>query len=65
MITTIIAKYNYWIYITLMMIGLYAIITKNNLVKKIIGMNHDSYHRTCPWPQSRGGLPRNPCRPVY
>jgi multicomponent Na+:H+ antiporter subunit C len=38
-ITTIIAKYNYWIYITLMMIGLYAIITKNNLVKKIIGMN--------------------------
>jgi multicomponent Na+:H+ antiporter subunit C len=39
MITTIIAKYNYWIYITLMMIGLYAIITKNNLVKKIIGMN--------------------------
>ena len=38
-IATIIAKYNYWIYITLMMIGLYAIIAKNNLVKKIIGMN--------------------------
>ncbi len=35
----VIAKYNYWIYITLMMIGLYAIIAKNNLVKKIIGMN--------------------------
>ncbi len=38
-ILTIIANYNYWIYITLMMIGLYAIIAKNNLVKKIVGMN--------------------------
>ena len=38
-ISTILAKYNYWIYITLMMIGLYAIIAKNNLVKKIVGMN--------------------------
>ena len=35
----IIAKYNYWIYIFLMMIGLFAMITKNNLVKKIIGMS--------------------------
>jgi multicomponent Na+:H+ antiporter subunit C len=35
----IIERYNYWIYITLMMIGLYAMIAKNNLVKKIIGMN--------------------------
>lgn len=35
----IIAKYNYWIYITLMMIGLYAMIAKNNLVKKVVGMN--------------------------
>ncbi|MCJ7599958.1 MAG: cation:proton antiporter subunit C [Desulfobulbaceae bacterium] len=39
LIPTIIAKYNYWIYITLMMIGLYAMIAKNNLVKKIVGMN--------------------------
>jgi len=31
--------YNYWAYIALMMIGLYAMIAKNNLVKKIIGMN--------------------------
>lgn len=38
-ISTFVAKYNYWIYITLMMIGLYAMIAKNNLVKKIIGMN--------------------------
>ncbi|MBN2539586.1 MAG: cation:proton antiporter subunit C [Deltaproteobacteria bacterium] len=35
----IIAKYNYWIYIILMMIGFYAMIAKSNLIKKIIGMN--------------------------
>jgi multicomponent Na+:H+ antiporter subunit C len=35
----IVDKYNYWIYILLMMIGLYAMIAKRNLVKKIIGMN--------------------------
>jgi multicomponent Na+:H+ antiporter subunit C len=35
----IIAKYNYWIYITLMMIGFYAIICKSNLVKKLLGLN--------------------------
>ena len=35
----IISKLNYWVYITLMMIGLYAMIAKKNLVKKIIGMN--------------------------
>jgi multicomponent Na+:H+ antiporter subunit C len=39
LVSTIVAKYNYWIYITLMMIGLYAMIAKNNLVKKIVGMN--------------------------
>lgn len=38
-ITFIISKYNYWGYIVLLMIGLYAMIVKNNLVKKIIGMN--------------------------
>ena len=32
-------KLNYWVYIVLMMIGLYAMIAKKNLVKKIIGMN--------------------------
>jgi multicomponent Na+:H+ antiporter subunit C len=35
----IITRYNYWIYIVLMMIGLYAMIVKKNLIKKIIGMN--------------------------
>ncbi len=35
----IISKYNYWIYIVLMMIGFYAMIAKRNLVKKLVGMN--------------------------
>ncbi|MEW6376223.1 MAG: cation:proton antiporter subunit C [Thermodesulfobacteriota bacterium] len=35
----IIGKYNYWIYIILMMIGFYAMIGKKNLVKKLVGMN--------------------------
>jgi multicomponent Na+:H+ antiporter subunit C len=39
LISIIISKLNYWVYIALMMIGLYAIIAKRNLVKKIIGMN--------------------------
>jgi multicomponent Na+:H+ antiporter subunit C len=39
MLDLIVNKYNYWIYITLMMIGFYAMIGKKNLVKKIIGMN--------------------------
>lgn len=35
----LISKVNYWLYILLMCIGLYAIIIKNNFVKKIIGLN--------------------------
>ncbi len=35
----IVDKYNYWLYIVLMMIGLYAMISKNNLIKKLVGMN--------------------------
>jgi multicomponent Na+:H+ antiporter subunit C len=38
-IPVIVAKYNYWLYIVLMMIGLYAMIAKNNLIKKLVGMN--------------------------
>ena len=38
-ISALIANYNFWIYVALMMIGLYAMIAKNNLVKKIVGMN--------------------------
>ena len=32
-------KYIYWFSISLMMIGLYTMIEKGNLIKKIIGMN--------------------------
>lgn len=39
MIEFILGKYNYWIYIILMMIGFYAMIAKENLIKKIVGMN--------------------------
>lgn len=39
LLNIVLAKLNYWVYIVLMMIGLYAIIAKRNMVKKIIGMN--------------------------
>ena len=35
----ILCKYNYWVYIALMMIGFYAMIGKKNLVKKLVGLN--------------------------
>jgi multicomponent Na+:H+ antiporter subunit C len=38
-LSEIVAKYNYWIYVVLMMIGFYAMIGKSNLVKKLLGMN--------------------------
>jgi len=38
-IAKIFAKYNYWISIILMMIGFYGIVGKDNLIKKIIGLN--------------------------
>ena len=31
--------YNYWIVIVLMMIGLYGVMAKPNLIKKVIGLN--------------------------
>ncbi len=39
LLSLVVAKYNYWLYIILMMIGLYAMIAKNNLIKKLVGMN--------------------------
>ncbi len=39
MLEFIIAYFNYWIYIVLMMIGLYAMISKRNMIKKLIGMS--------------------------
>lgn len=38
-IAKVFAKYNYWVFIILMMIGLYGILAKDNLIKKIIGLN--------------------------
>ncbi len=35
----VLAHYNYWIIILLLMIGLYIVITRGNLVKKIVGLN--------------------------
>ena len=39
MLDSIIAHYNYWLIIVLMMIGLYVVISRGNLVKKIVGLN--------------------------
>ena len=39
MIEIILTKYNYWIYIILMMTGFYAVMAKENLIKKVIGLN--------------------------
>ena len=39
LLNVLIAKYNYWSFIILMMVGLYAMISKKNLVKKIVGMS--------------------------
>lgn len=37
--TTIAANFNFWIYVIIMMIGLWAAIGKNNLIKKLIGLS--------------------------
>ena len=39
MLELVLAKYNYWIVIVLMMTGLYVVVARGNLVKKIIGLN--------------------------
>ena len=35
----IIGHYNYWVVIILMMTGLYVVVSRGNLVKKIVGLN--------------------------
>ncbi|WP_420561817.1 cation:proton antiporter subunit C [Tepidicaulis sp.] len=35
----IVQHYNYWMVIVLMMIGLYIVVSRGNLVKKIVGLN--------------------------
>jgi len=37
--TFILGHYNYWVSIILIMIGLYTLIAKKNLIKKFIGLN--------------------------
>lgn len=36
--TFIAERYNYWIFIILMMIGLYTVISRGNLIKKMVGL---------------------------
>ena len=38
-VVLIVSRINYWVYIALMMIGLYGIIVKKNIMKKIIGVS--------------------------
>jgi len=39
MIDTLFTHYNYWVFAILLVIGLYSMMAKNNLMKKLIGMN--------------------------
>ena len=39
MLELIAAHYNYWVVIFLMMAGLYVVVSRGNLVKKIVGLN--------------------------
>lgn len=39
MFELIVLHYNYWIVIFLMMAGLYVVVSRGNLVKKIVGLN--------------------------
>ena len=39
MLEAIIAHYNYWIAILLMMTGFYIVVSRGNLIKKLIGLN--------------------------
>ena len=39
MLEGILSHYNYWLIIILMMLGLYVVVSRGNLVKKIVGLN--------------------------
>jgi multicomponent Na+:H+ antiporter subunit C len=39
LVTELPEKYNYWVSIIFILIGFYAMIAKDNLIKKIIGLN--------------------------
>jgi multicomponent Na+:H+ antiporter subunit C len=36
---SVLGLYNYWIFIFLMMVGFYILISRGNLIKKIVGLN--------------------------
>ncbi|MGB0921119.1 MAG: cation:proton antiporter subunit C [Alphaproteobacteria bacterium] len=36
---TVLGLYNYWLVIVLMMTGLYVVVSRGNLIKKIVGLN--------------------------
>jgi multicomponent Na+:H+ antiporter subunit C len=38
-IDQVLSKYNYWVSVTLMLIGFYGILAKDNLIKKVIGLS--------------------------
>lgn len=35
----VVGRYNYWLVIVLMMVGLYIVVARGNLVKKLVGLN--------------------------
>ena len=37
--TTLVGYYNYWVVVLLMMTGFYIVVSRGNLVKKIVGLN--------------------------
>ena len=39
MTDTVLGLYNYWVVIFLMMMGFYIVISRGNLIKKVIGLN--------------------------
>jgi len=39
MMEFVLGKFNYWMYVVLIMVGFYGMMAKRNLMKKLIGMN--------------------------
>ncbi len=39
LVSQVVADYNYWIVVVLMMIGFYILISRGNIIKKLVGLN--------------------------
>lgn len=39
LVAQVVSDYNYWIVVVLMMIGFYILISRGNLIKKLVGLN--------------------------